>query len=156
MISVEDFLLRRWPYCGEVCLVALIFTGCLKTRKTDPQKKWHPLHDFVHTFLNTFATGVVGPLLVGEVPLPLTNDVIFTLLLVIWFMFYRFDYIMVPFASSLGVYQVLVFFATLSRANNVCIFTDKAYKVRNIRILNVAAVHAQPHQLAYMTPVLQP
>lgn len=37
---------------------------------------------------------------------------------------------MVKFSTSLGVYQFLVFFATLSRANNVCVFTDKAFKVR--------------------------
>lgn len=127
-ISLEDFLLRKWPYSAEVCLVALIFTGCIKTRLTDPQKKWHPMHDFIHTFLNTFATGILGPLLVGEVPVPLMNDVVITLLICIWFLFYRLDFIMVPFATAPGIFQALVFFATLSRANNVCAFTDKALK----------------------------
>ncbi|KAG5189130.1 hypothetical protein JKP88DRAFT_347744 [Tribonema minus] len=166
---------------SQVCTIALVFTGCLKTRKADPKKTWHPLHDFLHTMLNTFATGVLGPLFVGEIPLILTNDLNFTLLAIIpliltndldftllgvvWMIFYRrvnrncgtcdqlqaarahgvdsrrgfpvcpgteFDKTMVKFASRLGVYQVLVFFSTLSRANNVCVFTDKAYK----RLLN--------------------
>lgn len=92
MLTVEGlqaFLLRQWWGAPELCTVCLVFTGCLKTRKADPNKTLHPLHDFVMTMTNTFATGIVGPLLVGEIPLLFTNDLNFTVLALVWVIFYR-------------------------------------------------------------------
>jgi hypothetical protein len=122
------FLLRQWPHAGEVCTFALVCTGCIKRRTADPDKKLSPIYDFTMCVLTTFATGVVGPLAVGEVPLLFTNDVNFTFMLILWFSFYRFSFL-TKFCKLPGMFQSLTFFATLSRANNVCLFTSKAFNV---------------------------
>eukprot|EP01084_Bolivina_argentea_P153253 267228_1 len=141
-----SFLTVQWPYARELCLLCLILANLVKHRKLDPEKKLHWVHDFVMTWTNTFAAGFTGALCVGELPAPFTNDKICTWFLILWPIFRFYDKAAVRITTMPIVWQAVHFLATLSRTNQICNYTDKAF--------NKYSPHARYYPLALLGPIV--
>jgi len=88
----------------------------LKVNEGKPKQYW--LHSFILVLFGGFAGGFFGPILIGKLPVPIANDAVVPIVLVVWYATHNLG--LAPVFSAAPVKFVWTFFVALFRSHAVC------------------------------------
>eukprot|EP01084_Bolivina_argentea_P260222 439384_1 len=118
-ISMKELMLLQWPYGPEIALGAFTLITATKASDACQGKHMYWTESLLYSILLSFGGNILAQFLIGVPPVVFTNDLALIFGVASWFILWQIRPFVKGCYDLIGVKQLLVFLAELTRFRSI-------------------------------------